>query len=642
MPGRNPDLNEMAQQAMAPASVSNQGGSAPQATSTIGTPVPPPQVIQATGNASATTNLNPFGPRNEMQQGAIMLDIPGSCYTTYVQRPTPIEVTDGSVPWSVIAQIPYDPMSDFMGKLCRTYASLHDRYNGSIMVQLSVQGNAIFSGSIIVGWVPKKLQKTIATPEDVQLIAYKIMAVNCNSIEEYVLNDARKSGYYREHGESVDDRPHLVICVHTPIQSALKPGIFVSIQVATRFAGQQDALKGASPFYLSLPRAEPYTPTSTSSVFSGRALKEIFPHMGLSGADYRMCVDGGATVQGTDFENAKGRHFRTFVSLVSTLDPYDERPCPIVQCQNNVFVFVYSDTTYTGIQDLVHNATDLKTQSIEDIITYLSEPSSFLTGLVARINKSVLSWSGGTIHAQIDVLAAIGRITAWVYQGTSDQKVVKFPVENDGDHYKYPYSSVLGVTNYSSGAISGLPLNWRNVTISSEPVTTVQAADVAPSTYMDSIIQQVIEGEAAKLPEGNVIQFDLQDPESRSRVATLRWSKKRNALVMSTADLTRFALYPSDVSQLVVGNWSSVVEASSFPLTTLTQWASRTPAQSQSTVGFRVRNAALAAELGEAVLADEMAAGIELTPIEGMDRLALPNDEDFETLISDFQTTLLE
>nr|QAY29271.1 hypothetical protein [Bombus-associated virus Pic2] len=168
------------------------------------------------------------------------------------------------------------------------------------------------------------------------------------------------------------------------------------------------------------------------------------------------------------------------------------------------------------------------------------------------------------------------------------------------------------------------------------------ATDVAPSAYCDSIFQKVIEAEAMKVPSDSILQFDLEDPESRQRVTTLRWSTDRRALVMATNDPQRYALYPSDMRKLIVGNWASVPKASGFPNTVIAQWASRTPATER--LGFRVRNAALVAELGEALEAD---GALEAAPAFSEDSslesegLFAPHPSDFKTMLQDFLLTLL-
>ena len=641
MTGRNPDLCENPQGPVVPSSISNQGGVAPQATSTMGMPAPPPQNVTATGNSSATTVLNPFGPRNELLQGGIVCDLPGICYSQYVQIKNQLEVSDDTVPWTVIAQLPYDPTSEYMNDYCKRYARMHERYNGDIMYQIEVIGNASYSGTIIVAWVPQRLNKTIADPADLQTYSYKTMSVTLPSVEQFILKDARQTEYYRTHSGDVSARPHLVIAVHTSIVSPLRTGITVRLRIATRFASMLDQrLYAAQPFFLSNPVASPLGPSIQSNVFDGRALGDIFPQMYYAGMDYRMCVDGAATVAGTGLIEYPGRRFRTFRSYATQIVDTEDKISPALLCNNDVFIFGYSDFTPIGIRELLYNADQYKTKSLNDIVNALSKSASIVECLVQRNQKAVVSWASGTIHLQVDALTNKGRVTVWVYQAGSGQSAIAIPATQD--YYGLPYSSVTGVTDYITGAISGLPLNWRNVTISSEPVTTVMATDVAPSAYCDSIIQQVIEAEAIKVPADSILQFDLEDPESRQRVATLRWSTERRALVMATNDPQRYALYPSDVRRLIVGNWASVPKASGFPNSIISQWASRTPATERS--GFRLRNAALVAELGEALEADGAAeaapAFSEDGSLEG-EQLFTPHPEDSRTMLEDFLQTLL-
>jgi len=646
MSGRNPDLAENPQGPVVPSSISNQGGMAPQATSTIGLPAPPPQNVTATGNASATTVLNPFGPRNDLLQGGIVMDLPAICYSQFIQIPNQLEVSDDTVPWTIIAQLPYDPTSEYMNAYCRAYALQHERYNGDIMYQVEVIGNASYSGTLIVAWVPEKLNTTIANPADLQTYSYKTMSVTLPSVEQFVLKDARQRDYYRTHNEDLTQRPHLVIAVHTSIVSPLRTGITVRLRIATRFASKLDcALYGAQPFFLSKPIPLALGPSPSSSVYNGRALGDIFPHMYLQGADYRMCVDGTSTAGAAGHSLKPGRHFRTFKVNYPTIGAIADDSQSAVLCRDGAIVFYVADYPVKGLNqvllDINFKFTDNNAQQIVD---YISDANSIVNPQVSHIQKAELQWADGKILAQLDILNGFGRATVWVYQGASDQTSIKLPQDDEG-YYTLPYSAVIGVVNSNPISVSGLPLNWRHLTISSEPVTTVPATEVVPTAYDDSIIQRLISQEAEKVSADAILQFDLEDPESRQRVATIRWSIDRYSLVIATTDMPRYALYPSDIRNLIVGNWTSVPKASGFPNTPISQWASRSPA-STTLRGFHVPNAALLGELGEAFASEAEATtalsetSSELSFIGEGEQLTTPHPEDMQTLRSVFPTAL--
>ena len=107
MASRNPDLNENEADAAMPISNTLGRSAAPQPTSVIGTPEPPPQVIEATGGAGAVAILNPFGPVNRLNEGAILFNIVDLIYSQWIDIDQQIEVTDSTPPGTVVIQIPY-------------------------------------------------------------------------------------------------------------------------------------------------------------------------------------------------------------------------------------------------------------------------------------------------------------------------------------------------------------------------------------------------------------------------------------------------------------------------------------------------------------------------------------------------------
>ncbi|UTQ50726.1 MAG: calicivirus capsid-like protein [Novo Mesto picornavirus 1] len=641
MAGRNPDLDEMPQAPVVPASTSNQGGTAPQPTSVAGLPVPPPQNVLATGNSTAVTVLNPFGPRNEMLQGGIIMDLPGVCYSQYIQMTNQLEVSDDTLPWTIIAQLPYDPTSEFMNDFCRAYALQHERYNGDIMYQIQVIGNASYSGSLIAGWVPKRIEPNVLKPTDIQTLSFKAMSVTLPSVETFILHDARKNGYYREHNEgNIKDRPHIVIAVHTSIVSPLRTGITVRIRISSRFASVLDQkLYGAQPFMLAYPKSIELGPSPSASVFDNRPMGEVFPHMYLDGADYRMVVDGAATDAYGGAYHDMGRPIRTFQLPYPTIAATKNLQSPAVLCKDNLICFYYADYVVSGFDELVPG-TDITGSSFNSIQDTFKESGYFVVG---RMSLVELEWAKGKIIMQYDTTTRKGRVTVWVYQGAENQTTIDLPRDKSGG-YSLPYSAVLGPVVTSASDIKGLPLTWRNVTISAERVSIVSQSEAAPSTLNDAIIERVVVEQASLLGQDSYLQFDLQDPESRQRVATLRWSTERRAFVISTLDLGRYFLYPSDIRKLVVANWSGVPKSSGFPNTTITQWASRSPALG-GMKQLRVPNAALVGELGEAMAGEASAESAAMNAMSSttpyVSRLFTPVEEDMNTLISDFRMTPL-
>lgn len=597
---RNPDLDENPQEGHVPCSVSNKGALAPQPTSTISVPAPPPQNVTATGNASAVSVLNPFGPRNEMSQGGIVFDLVGLCYSQFIQIPNQLEITDSSVPWTVIAQLPYNPLSEYCNKYIRNYASLHSRYNGDMLYQIEVIGNATYSGTIMIAWMPQKYNKAIADPEDIMKYSYKTMSVTLPSVEEFVLKDARQYEYYRTHSDNIDQRPHLVILVHTSVVSPLRDGITVRLRIGSRLMSLTDQAMGkGSAMMFCDPVPAPITPVPSASLWNGRSFLDVFPHFALG--DYRLMLDGSATLS-TDIRTLlqSDPHVRKetpgslYIPVPGQSTTYD-RAFYNISPQNRWILTIVNDFPLEHMR-----STDFKefynaNTNASNILSQLKRNAPLAANPVIRVLEINAPYSTGTLVAQITGTCEQGNFFGFLFTAEDLEKLYAICDKLDTEQGKlqWPFQATVGPTTQTIGIV-GLPVTWRNVCITSLPVTSVIATDVAPTFRMDGVLQHKLEEVAKTFPEGSSLQFDLQDSESKQRVGTFRYVLGRRALVAQVAGSSRYALYPANFPNLVIANFGPVSDASSIPYTDVANWPSRTPSSVNT---FNARNAAVVAEM---------------------------------------------
>ena len=173
----NPDLDRNVGETLSPITNTNAGGLAPQATTTMGVPEPPPQTISATGAVGPVVRLNPYGPDNRLDQGAITFSYPDLIYDQFMEVQQQFEISDDTEPGTVLLQIPYDPLSEYMNPFIRNYARMHGRYNGDLLIRCFMIGNATYSGTLMWFWYPTKYPKRIADLYEAQKYSYKTQSV---------------------------------------------------------------------------------------------------------------------------------------------------------------------------------------------------------------------------------------------------------------------------------------------------------------------------------------------------------------------------------------------------------------------------------------------------------------------------------
>lgn len=607
---RNPDLCENSGEQAMPITNSNIGGMAPQATSTIGIPEPPPATIEATGSVGAVTVLNPFGPSNQLNQGAIVFAYPDLIYDQFIDVNQQIEITDDTSPGTLILQIPYHPISDYTNQYIQNYASLHGRYNGDILIRAQIIGNATFSGTLIWFWYPIKYPSAIVDMSAAQKYSYKTQSVVMPSVEEFILKDARQYQYYRSMDDTdIDTRPHLCLAVHTSVVSPLREGIRVRLRIGSRLASRTDVALGkpVQPFMFADPQIVAYNPIPSVQNLNGRTISAVFPHYMVN--DLFMYADGITTLPSystTDSDNMEipfltrapfpglfGGVFGTTANdrMVSSavISNGNDLLVRVVlvnhQLPNNVAKQISTDTNFTNLA----GASNFPTP-ISDAVAI----QQYVTIYAQRNNTAVVNIFSGTeslvtMVLQSSCVTNYGRMDMYGLQiiisgASSPSEAITFlspfgiPDTAAGTPLNVIKNGVLGPVSLTQDLVA-LPTTWVALKLSTEAVSIVASAtDVSPTTLTATDLLIFFDNLASGLSADQCLQLDLVNPESRTRVATLRYLPARRDFVINPTGTLRYTAFNGSVSSLIIANYGIVPTASTFPPTDMSTWSNRVAA----------------------------------------------------------------
>jgi hypothetical protein len=600
----NPDLDENVGEGVSPITNTNMGGLAPQLVSTAGIPEPPPQTLSATGSVGPVVRLNPYGPDNRLDQGAIVFSYPDLIYDQFMEVQTQFEITDDTEPGTILLQIPYDPLSPYMNKYIRKYASLHSRYAGDILIRCFMIGNATYSGTLMWFWYPTKYQGRIAQFEDAQKYAYKTQSVVMPSVEEHVLGDARQMYFYRTTSETdIESRPHLVLAVHTSVVSPLREGIKVRLRIATRLASGTDAKMGkmCKPFMFADPQVDSITPGPPAAGLNGKTFAEVFPNFKIS--PLYLELDGTTTIGKYSYMDGDDAKFFTLNMIMPALaggvfaDANNKR----LVSSNLLTAIVENDKlrVVTIIHQLpVAIQKAISTDSAFDTVTtgdnWLTSVTNmaYLTGhvdvRVSRVNSTSLQlFKDPNSTFEIDLVTQVscvtdhGKLVVSAFECTVPSNDLKYaamcgvPDTPQGSPVVFPYNPVLGPVALSTGLIN-YPSNWIGVKMVTTDSTVVNSKDeIAPSDFTDPVIVEQFNELAKGVGPEMVLQFDLQDPVSKTRVVTLRYLANLNEFVVNSNDVVAYRLYPGKLRNLVFANFGVIPTATSFPLSDVSFWPKR-------------------------------------------------------------------
>lgn len=603
---RNPDLDENSAGTRVTSENTTGNGVAPQITSTIGVPEPPPEVIEATGGAGAVTVLNPNAPINRLSEGGITFAYPDLVYSQFIDIDQQIEVTDDTSPNSLVLQIPYHPISQYTNEYIQSYARMHSRYNGDIIFRAQIIGNATFSGTLMWFWWPTKYPKQVVSMADAMKYSYKSQSIQLNSVEELVHKDARQYLYFRSMDEfDIETRPHLVLMVHTSIQSPLKSGIKIRIRIGSRLASASpaDRMKMASPFIFANPLPLPSSGTPGGDDVNGKFFPNLLPHYRTR--VFRMLTDGNTTAPYSLVDSERhGYNFSLHSSIpgvtgrdghaISTDSNFLYRKTAVLSSPSgdtNSIVYVLHQlppsvvTNISAAPAFATMTTENSDKTVEDVPFIKNHIKVYATRTIA---PNLLVDTGIYLQRQTTCYTNYGKVVVVLLQikrgEIPDFENMGFPNISGGTPMMYPHTDVLGPTNFTNN-LSKLPTTWVSVKLSDEEPSVVNSlTDIAPSQFTDVATLELFKDLTKSLVEDQVLQFDLVDGEARTRVATLRYIPGRQEFVLNPSEASgRYKLYAGDLNNLVFANFGVQPAAAAFPLTDTSAWLARVPA-SQLTV----------------------------------------------------------
>nr|QIJ25865.1 hypothetical protein [Old Port virus] len=234
----------------------------PQPTAIAPAVTGPGDDIMSAVQIAQETTLNPMGAPNMLSVGGIGFDLKMLIYEQFLDCDTEFSTTESAPTGSIIFQIPYAIMTQYINYYIKAYAQYHERYTGAIRVRLTAIGNQMLSGAVGASWQPRRVNAATILISEAQKIAYEMKGVNLPFNEIHTLHDARKENFYRELKDdagSLDDRPHLVVFVGMNVYNAFRDNTLVRFRVATKLANAREP----NPFYFSLPQRVEETRTST-------------------------------------------------------------------------------------------------------------------------------------------------------------------------------------------------------------------------------------------------------------------------------------------------------------------------------------------------------------------------------------------
>lgn len=226
----------------------------PQPTGVAPAVTAPGDDIMSAIQIAQETTLNPIGAPNMLSVGAIGFDLKALIYEQFLDCDTEFSTTESAPTGSVILQIPYAVISQFTNYYIKAYASLHERYTGSIRFRVTAIGNQLLSGAVGVCWRESRTTEATILISEAQKIAYEMKGVNNPFNEIHTLHDARRSDFYRtvssDTTENLDNRPHLVIFVGMNVYNPYRDDSLVRFRIASKLSNGREP----NPFLFALPK----------------------------------------------------------------------------------------------------------------------------------------------------------------------------------------------------------------------------------------------------------------------------------------------------------------------------------------------------------------------------------------------------
>lgn len=234
--------------------------------------------IQAAIMGQEQHTLNPIGAPDMSTVGAIQFDLKDLAYQQFLDADTEIEISADMPAGTVVAQIPYGWNHPYMNQYIKRWIQQHERYTGSFKFRFTVIGNPLFSGAVGIAWVKRRLTTSIVPVSMMQKYSYSAKGVTMPWNVVHTLHDARKSDFYRETSDDLDDdnladRPHLVLFLLMSLQNPLQPGVITRVRIASKLA----TVGEGNPFR-SLDPADNITATETATTpIPQNRFQTVFP-----------------------------------------------------------------------------------------------------------------------------------------------------------------------------------------------------------------------------------------------------------------------------------------------------------------------------------------------------------------------------
>lgn len=227
--------------------------------------------------------------------GAVCFDIKDLAYSQFLDCNQQFVITDDTPPGSVLVQIPYDPLGEWINPYIKQYVSQHERYTGSLLFRITIVGNPTFSGLIGVAWQPRRVTTPTVDISEMQKYSYYGVTVELPSNKVIVLNDARQDLFWRSTNDTSDinNRPHLVVFTMLSLVSPLREGIQTRIRIASKLShgGIDDGI-GRNAFQVALPVIRTAQVATTGVLSQATRLADLVPE--FAGVHTYMYTDGRA------------------------------------------------------------------------------------------------------------------------------------------------------------------------------------------------------------------------------------------------------------------------------------------------------------------------------------------------------------
>jgi len=284
-----PAMIGQAAQAQQTGAARNMGN--PQPTEVIPAMTTNSDPTNASLELAPTMSLVPFGTPNMLAMGAITFDIKDLIYAQHMDSDVEYGIPADAPSGTIISVIPYDPQSQFVNEYIKQYVGMHGRYTGAIEFRITVIGNPLYSGSIIVGWQPRVPKTTTIKMSELQKFSYHAEGTVLPWNKIHRLHDARRTHFYRQTkqmGPDEEERPCLVIALFMSIQNPLKEDALVRMRISSKLVADGEG----NPFVCSEPfiseETKPQT-TQPQQVLQ-RQFDSLFP--GTLNQRLYMATDG--------------------------------------------------------------------------------------------------------------------------------------------------------------------------------------------------------------------------------------------------------------------------------------------------------------------------------------------------------------